>query len=299
MPGGDTKTGAVVVGVDGSEGSVRALEWGVAAALARGAELHLLHALNLPLLSTPLGGPVRVGPSQETSDSAAALLKGALERVHAAAPRMAVTTEVSQVEPHHALLKAAEEAGLVVVGSRGLGGVGSVFLGSVSLRVASRARCPVVVVPPGGDAPPVRRGRVVVGVDGSESAAAALRFALEEAAHSRSELVVLHAWQAPPAPTDPFTVLSADVEVDRAKQAARVRAWLSEAVEAARAPQTRDVPVRVEAREGHGAAALLEEGARTDLIAVGSRGRGGFAGLLLGSVSQAVLHHAGVPVAVV
>ncbi|TDQ53402.1 universal stress protein [Actinorugispora endophytica] len=299
MSGPGNGTGAVVVGVDGSAGSARALDWAVTAALARGTGLRLVYALGLPLVTLPLGGPVRMAPSQETSAAAAAMLAQALERVHAAAPGLPVTSEVSRVEAHHALLKAAEGASLVVVGSRGLGGVGSLFLGSVSFRVAAHARCPVVVVPPGEGAPTVGRGRVVVGVDGSEHASAALRFALAEAAHTRSEVVALHAWTAPPAPVDPFVVVGADVGADRERQDARTRAWVSEDVERARTPETREVPVRVEASEGHHARALLEAGADADLVVVGSRGRGGFAGLLLGSVSQAVLHHAPVPVAVV
>jgi nucleotide-binding universal stress UspA family protein len=208
-------------------------------------------------------------------------------------------TEVSRAEAHHALLKSAQDAELLVVGSRGYSGVASLFLGSVAQRVASHATCPVVVVPPTSQEAAARRGRVVVGVDGSEHAAAALRFALVEAERLRAELVAVYAWQAPDAPVDPFTVLQADVAVDREQQVARAREWLLRTVDEARTPLTQRVPVRVETPEKHPAAALLDEGADADLIVVGSRGRGGFTGLLLGSVSQQVLNHAVVPVAVV
>ena len=295
----EAAAGTVVVGVDGSEGSLHALDWAVDAAAGRGARLRLVYAMSLPLVTTPLGGPIRTAPSQEVSDAAAALLAEALQRVHAAAPSLDADTEVSRIEPHHALIRASEAADLVVVGSRGLSGVRSLFLGSVAQRVAAHASCPVVVVPPTSQEPAARRGRVVVGVDGSVHAAAALRFALVEAERLRAELVDVAAWQAPEAPVDPFTVLHADVDIDREQQVARVRDWLLWTVDDARTPLTERVPVRAEAPEGHPAAALLAEGADADLVVVGSRGRGGFAGLLLGSVSRSVLHHAVVPVAVV
>lgn len=295
----ETVPGTVVVGVDGSEGSLHALDWAIDAAAGRGATLRLVYAMGLPLVTVPLGGPIRTAPSPEVSQAAKALLEEALRRVQEAAPSLRAVTEVSRAEAHHALLKSAQDAELLVVGSRGYSGVASLFLGSVAQRVASHATCPVVVVPPTSQEAAARRGRVVVGVDGSEHAAAALRFALVEAERLRAELVAVYAWQAPDAPVDPFTVLQADVAVDREQQVARAREWLLRTVDEARTPLTQRVPVRVETPEKHPAAALLDEGADVDLIVVGSRGRGGFTGLLLGSVSQQVLNHAVVPVAVV
>ena len=295
----ETVPGTVVVGVDGSEGSLHALDWAIDAAAGRGATLRLVYAMGLPLVTVPLGGPIRTAPSPEVSQAAKALLEEALRRVQEAAPSLRAVTEVSRAEAHHALLKSAQDAELLVVGSRGYSGVASLFLGSVAQRVASHATCPVVVVPPTSQEAAARRGRVVVGVDGSEHAAAALRFALVEAERLRAELVAVYAWQAPDAPVDPFTVLQADVAVDREQQVARAREWLLRTVDEARTPLTQRVPVRVETPEKHPAAALLDEGADADLSVVGSRGRGGFTGLLLGSVSQQVLNHAVVPVAVV
>ena len=286
----ETVPGTVVVGVDGSEGSLHALDWAIDAAAGRGATLRLVYAMGLPLVTVPLGGPIRTAPSPEVSQAAKALLEEALRRVQEAAPSLRAVTEVSRAEAHHALLKSAQDAELLVVGSRGYSGVASLFLGSVAQRVASHATCPVVVVPPTSQEAAARRGRVVVGVDGSEHAAAALRFALVEAERLRAELVAVYAWQAPDAPVDPFTVLQADVAVDREQQVARAREWLLRTVDEARTPLTQRVPVRVETPEKHPAAALLDEGADADLIVVGSRGRGGFTGLLLGSVSQQVLN---------
>ena len=295
----ETVPGTVVVGVDGSEGSLHALDWAIDAAAGRGATLRLVYAMGLPLVTVPLGGPIRTAPSPEVSQAAKALLEEALRRVQEAAPSLRAVTEVSRAEAHHALLKSAQDAELLVVGSRGYSGVASLFLGSVAQRVASHATCPGVGVAPTSQEAAARRGRVVVGVDGSEHAAAALRFALVEAERLRAELVAVYAWQAPDAPVDPFTVLQADVAVDREQQVARAREWLLRTVDEARTPLTQRVPVRVETPEKHPAAALLDEGADADLIVVGSRGRGGFTGLLLGSVSQQVLNHAVVPVAVV
>jgi len=292
--------GTVVAGVDGSEGSLHALDWAVDAAAGRGAVLRLVYAMGLPLVTAPLGGPIRTAPSQEVSDAAATLLGQALRRVQAAAPSLRAVTEVSRAEAHHALLRAAEDADLVVVGSRGLGGVRSILLGSVAQRIAAQAPCPVVVVPPPtGREPAARRGRVVVGVDGSAHAAAALRFALVEAERLRAELVAVSAWQTPDSPLGPLPAPAADGGTDRTRQVERIREWLLRTVDEARTPLTRRVPVRAEAPEAHPAAALLDEGADADLVVVGSRGRGEIAGMLLGSVSRSVLHHAAVPVAVV
>src|SRR5690606_15713230 len=230
----ETVPGTVVVGVDGSEGSLHALDWAIDAAAGRGATLRLVYAMGLPLVTVPLGGPIRTAPSPEVSQAAKALLEEALRRVQEAAPSLRAVTEVSRAEAHHALLKSAQDAELLVVGSRGYSGVASLFLGSVAQRVASHATCPVVVVPPT-----------------SQDAAAGLRFALVEAGRLRAELVAVYAWPAPDAPVDPFAGLQADVAVDRAQQVARAREWLLRTVDEARTPLTQRFPVRVETPEKH------------------------------------------------
>jgi len=289
--------GEVVVGVDGSRTARRALEWAAEAAAGRGAGLVVLHAVSMPLLSTPFDRPVRLPPTPEVAERASSLLAEAVADIEAARPGLPLRTRVSASDPAPALINASKQAALVVVGSRGLGGAGSLFLGSVSIRVAAHSRCPVVVVPPGEGRRNGRR-RVVTGVDGSPGSAAALRFALEEAARTGAGLTVVHAWE-PRRPVDPFMPGTDPDEAERRTIEAyadkQVRRMLDEAGDG----RTGDVPVRVLVVWDQPAHALLEAGAEADMIVVGSRGRGGFRGLLLGSVSQAVLHHAPVPVAVV
>ncbi|WP_017596496.1 universal stress protein [Nocardiopsis potens] len=286
----------VVVGVDGSPGSRTALDWAAAAAERRGARLVVVNALDMPMVALPFSSPVRMNPMAEVTDRASGVLTTALGRVAETAPGLKARTEVSLTDPASALLDASEEAELVVVGSRGLGGVGSLFLGSVSTRVTSHASCPVAVVPPESGAARTP-GRVVVGVDGSEPADAALRFALDEAARTGAELTVVHAWQ-PPVPYDTGT-FAVGVGFDREAFALRAREAVQTSVDKLRTPADADVRVRVSVVEDQPAHALLTAGRDADLVVVGGRGRGGFRGLLLGSVGQSVLHHAEVPVAVV
>ncbi|GAA3766370.1 universal stress protein [Salinactinospora qingdaonensis] len=287
----------VVVGVDGSEPSRAALDWAAQAAVHRGVGLTVLYAMSMPLIATPFGHPTRVTPTPEVADRASTLLNSAVEHVKTAHPHLSVHTQLSEIEPAPAMLAAAKHADLVVVGSRGHGGAASLFLGSVSVRLASHAACPVVVVPPDSTTLHQPRGRVVVGVDGSAASATALRFALEEAALRDADLTALRAWQ-PAVPFDPMELAAVEYTVDRESLVARATKYVHTIVEEARSEATRSVPVHVVMVEEHPAQALLTESHTADLIVVGSRGRGGFRGLLLGSVSQAVLHHAAVPVMV-
>ncbi|WP_077689598.1 MULTISPECIES: universal stress protein [Nocardiopsis] len=298
-------TTGIVVGVDGSPASRAALEWAAREAAGRGLELLLLHALSMPVIGAPLGHTLRMPPSQELTDWSAHLLQEAVDHVTRTRPDLEVRTRSSMVDPAHALLNASRAASMVVVGSRGLGGAASAFLGSVSIRVSAHAPCSVVVVPAPGEAPDGEerrahegRGRVVVGLDGSRDAEAALRFALEEAARTGAELVAVHAWTVS-VPLD-LTAFAADAyAAEREDLAVHADKYVRAVVEEVRDEHTGDVPVSFAVVEDQAAHALLSRGGDADLLVVGSRGRGGFAGLLLGSVSQSVLHHARVPVAVV
>ncbi|MGJ7439702.1 universal stress protein [Aquipuribacter sp. MA13-6] len=222
------------------------------------------------------------------------------ERQHAALARLrergvGYAAHVVAADAATAILDVArrEQADLVVVGSRGLGGFLGLLLGSVSVKVASHAPCPVVVVrsrddddrPAGGPA------RVVVGVDGSDVSALAVGFAFETAARRGLALTAVRAWEAP-APMDP-ALLSFLPKVEEEEMRELVA---SLAGERRRFP---DVDVRVELVNGHPAQALVAASDEAEVVVVGSRGRGGLAGMLLGSVSQAVLQHAHGPVAVV
>lgn len=205
-------------------------------------------------------------------------------------PELAPESAVRRGDPARELMDESEGAQLVVVGSRGRSPVRARLLGSVSAKVATHAHCPTVVVPhqqlPDG-------GPVVVGLDNSPYSRAALRFAFDEAAVRGSELVAVQVWEeneyAPIVPLLDFEVGERNDETRRA---------LAEQL----AGCSQDYPtvaVREVARRGHPVVALRTLGEDAQLVVVGHRGRGGFAGMLLGSVAAGVLDHAPCPVAVV
>ena len=299
-----SRTATVVVGVDGSPPSLAALDWAAGEAVARGSELVVLHAAGVPAIAAPPGFAIGRTLRRELAEWSGQLLQAAVDHTTPLHPGLEVRTEVSELDPAQALIAASDEAAMVVVGSRGLGGPSSAFLGSVSLRVSAHALCSVAVVPGSEEAEPGRkrhghggRNRVVVGLDGSSGAEAALHFALEEAARTGADLVAVHAWEVPgsihltPLDAAAYTAVRESQMLVADKH---VRALVQEA----RREHTIDVRTDIEVVQDQAAHALLARGEDADLIVVGSRGRGGFAGLLLGSVSQAVLHHAVVPVVV-
>ncbi|QVJ02265.1 universal stress protein [Nocardiopsis eucommiae] len=289
---------AIVVGVDDSSASQSALDWAAGEAQSRGLGLLVLHSVNVPALPGSVKGS---SPKRDLAAVARQLLRAATERVATRfGPGLDVRAETSDLAPTQALVSASRTAAMVVVGSRGSNGAAPLSLGSVSTRVSAHAFSPVAVVPASAASGTEGHGGgrpVVVGVDGSSGAEVALRFALEEAARTETGLVVVHAWEAPvliggstwdPAPH------TAVLEAQATGAQESVRAMVREA----RGPHTEQVPCSVEVVRDQPAHALLVRGERAGLIVVGTRGRGGFAGLLLGSVSRTVLHHATVPVVV-
>src|SRR5690625_3823027 len=189
---GDTPPQGVVVGVDGSQVSGSALTWAAREAAKRGETLTILFGLHTPLVGVPFSGASYVPPTPDMAEQAQRVLDQAATRVATDHPELAVHTTLRVVPAAQALLEAARTASLVVVGTRGLGAVGSLFLGSVSGRVSARATSPVVVVPPEFDARD--DGPVVVGVDGSAHADEALRFAFTEASRRGVGVVVVTAF---------------------------------------------------------------------------------------------------------
>jgi nucleotide-binding universal stress UspA family protein len=146
----------IVVGVDGSAGAAQALEWAVAEAALRKAALHVVHAWMVPLIDVipepwVIGAP-HVGPSdQEVYEHLAAaarkVLDGSLERARALEPGLEIVGELTEMRAAPALIAAAGDAELLVVGSRGRGGFSGLLLGSVSAQCVHHSPCPVVVVP--------------------------------------------------------------------------------------------------------------------------------------------------------
>ena len=192
--------------------------------------------------------------------------------------------------PTPALQAESADAALVVLGDRGLGGFTGLLLGSVAVSLAAHAACPVVVVRgPEFDASAPRVEPVVVGVDGSPASEAAFAFAA--AALHAVPLVAVHAWCDLVVDPTVAPLLDDALESDeREVLAERLAGWSQEYL---------DVDVRRLVVRDRPARALVQESASAQLVVVGSRGRGGLAGMLLGLVSHALLHHAHCPVAVV
>jgi nucleotide-binding universal stress UspA family protein len=273
----------VVVGVDGSEASLAAVDLAVRMAAERHRPLRVVYALAWSALELPPDGGLRA-EAEQIADRAAAYAHG----LH---PAVTVTSEVITGGPAEVLIQQSGQAAVVVLGHRGLGGFASLLLGSVAVQVTAHASSPVVVArgEPRGDGP------VVVGVDGSPTSAAAIGFAADEAAWRKTNLIAVHAW-AQPVSTGPGDMLPLVYDPDLlASEEARV---LAESVAGLGATHP-DVHVERQLVESPAATVLIEQSRRAQLVVAGSRGHGGFTGLLLGSVSHALLHHAECPVAVV
>ncbi|GLY26442.1 universal stress protein [Micromonospora sp. NBRC 101691] len=274
----------VVVGVDGSPESLVAAEHGARAAALRSRPLHLVHGY-----LHPLGYGVPVNPYDlglpEPTDEARTMLEKTAADLRGRWPEL--TVEVRQVAggPGATLVEESRRAELVVVGSRGLGGFAGLLLGSVSAQVAGHAHGPVLVVRP-ADRQVATDGPVLVGLDGSELAELAVGQAAEEAARQGVPLVLAHVVAPDGRPED-----SAGDEQGADRLLATAVATVRQ-----RHPDLA-VAERV-LRAAEPASALVEASADAALVVVGSRGRGGFAGLLLGSVSQALVQHARCPVLV-
>jgi nucleotide-binding universal stress UspA family protein len=285
--------GRIVVGVDGSAGGAAALRWATDQAALHGHEL-------VPVMAyTAAPATVAVPPSftgTAPADEVERYQWDALERIIRPLRRGHVRLRPHVVEGSAAdvILDLAVATDLVVVGSRGLGGFTGLLLGSVSREIVNRAEVPVAVVPGQTDAAE-RRGRVVVGVDGSDHAAAALRWAATEARARDAELEVVHTIAPAPAIGPPGTLIPPRTEEEMAEHAGRLCDDVVTQVLGT------DPGLRATTRGmvGHPAHLLLEAAERADLLVVGGRGRGRLSAALLGSTSNACVTHAAVPTVVV
>lgn len=287
-----SRESVVLVGIDGSDVSFAAARWAAAHARKLGWRLHLVCAYAVPAFTVAaLDGGFAAVDDSAIQRGARAVLDDAVAQL---GEDLDITTAVELGDPAGVLADLTKEAGLAVVGTRGGGGFADRLLGTVSSSLPAHAHCPTVVVPPQEAEPFVPVRRIVVGVDGSESATLALRRAVDEALLWGAELTAV---AAVPVSGSATALGWLPTNVDRREVIADVKVGLSVAVE--QAVGGRDIEVRQRALDGNAAALLAEFSTAVDLVVVGSRGRGGFAGLLLGSTSQAVLHHSVCPVLVV
>ncbi|MFW6690966.1 universal stress protein [Streptomyces sp. MAR4 CNX-425] len=286
----------VLVGVDGSPAGLAAVAVAAREARMRGIGLRVVHAFFWPMMRVPLE-PSSMGPPEGgLRNQAERTVEEALRHARETAPDIEAEGAVVTGDTLPVMAEESRGAALAVVGSRGLGAFTGLLLGSTAVHLAAHGHCPVLVVRGAGD--PAREGPVIVGVDGSPSGGAATEFAFAAAARRGTALVAVHAWSPwraeAPAPRDPAApYASAPGEL-----AANEERLLAEAL-AGRQERYPDVPVERRVLRGGPREALIEASREAALMVVGARGRGGFTGMLLGSVSQAVLHHADCPVAVV
>ena len=274
--------GAVVVGVDGSQRSQRAADWAAEEARLWGAPLHLLYVFEWPAVTEGYD-PATVTPG--LTQGAEHLVDEQVTKLREAYPGLAITREVIVSQPAIALVGASRIAVAVVVGARGLGRFTGPLLGSVSQKVAAHAHGPVIVVREQvGDL----TGPIVVGADPLDPPTEALRFAFEEARRREVGVTVVKGAgrrfaggaQAPD---------SARMKVARQLEEAHER--LRQIVDET-AAEFPGIAVEITESTLHPADAIVEEAGTDSLVVVGSRGHGGLASVLLGSVSRGVLHRA-------
>lgn len=294
----DTSPRTVVVGIDLSDTSTLALEWAAQEAKRSGARLTLVHTYSLPIYPTARagvpGGTVVTDLDDSVRESAIAATTHAAERMRTAHPGLEVTVETGVGSPGETLVRRSEEAHLVVVGSRGLGAVRGLLMGSVSTHVCAHAQCPVVVVHERSSRLPAD-ARVVVGVDGTETSTGALAFAFEQAASRGVGLTVVHTWQLD-ATEGASAALAWSVDYEQVGE--QERSVVAESL-AGFGEQYPTVDVRRDVAQGHPVEELERQSESACLLVVGTRGRGVVSGWVKGSVSQAIVRAAHCPVAVV
>jgi nucleotide-binding universal stress UspA family protein len=287
-------TKPVVVGVDGSEESLRAVEWAALEAKRHSSPLRIVSAPSLvPRMHAYNASPAAI--ANALRGIAARALDAAIIRSEEVTQGLSITTGLLSGPPALAVAESGAKASILVVGARGAGGFAAMVLGSVSRYAATRAPCPVVVVREESMA--VHR-EIVVGIRDPQDTGQTLAFAFEEAALRHADLVAVHTWFWFPSalhlsaeatelrPTDPDRIAAEATS----SLAAALKGWRE---------KYPGVPVRHDIIHGHPARVLASYSARADLVVLGRHGHPADAGPGIGSIQHAVLDHAHGPVAVV
>ncbi|MEO3756916.1 universal stress protein [Mycobacterium sp. B14F4] len=285
-----TPTG-ILVGVDGSPESEAALRWATAEALMREQPITLLYAIAPVVVSWPVAY-LEASYANSQEEAARGVLENAQKTVEASGggSRPAIKTDVVHDAAPTALVAGSRDAYMTVVGSRGLGAVGRAFLGSVSSGLVHHGHGPVAIVHGYGEQAPDRTSPVLLGIDGSAASEEATALAFDEASRRGVELVALHAWSD----VGVFPVLGMDwhqyEDEGHEVLGERLAGW-----------QERYPDVHVQRRIvcDQPARWLVDASQQAQLVVVGSRGRGGFEGMVLGSVAAKVSRAAHAPVIVV
>ncbi|MHC9707928.1 universal stress protein [Corynebacterium diphtheriae] len=292
-----TAENIVVVAVDGSEASQNAVRWAANTANKRGVPLRLAASYTMPQFLYAEG----MVPPQELFDELQSetmdMIEAARVVAHEVAPDIKIGYVIAEGSPIDMLLDMSSDVTMIVMGSRGLGGLSGMVMGSVSAAVVSHADCPVVVVRSDNHVTETNKyGPVVVGVDGSDVSQRATEFAFEEAQARGAKLVAIHTWMDMQVQASLAGLAAAqqEWEIIEKEQTTLLKDRLQPLLE--RFPDvevemviTRDRPVR----------ALEDCAHNAQLLVVGSHGRGGFRGMLLGSTSRALLQSAPCPMVVV
>jgi nucleotide-binding universal stress UspA family protein len=280
----------IIVGVDGSPASRVAVDWAARDAALRGADLKLVHVLVPPAVMAFPEVPMPPGFMEWQDEEGRRLLDSAVKTVEEAGAEVEVSTDMVSGPAVPVLADLSSSAQMIVVGCRGHGALARGLLGSISTGLAHHAHCPVAII---HDEDPLMphpsKAPVVVGVDGSPSSENAVAIAFEQASFRGVDLLAVHAWSD----TGVFEFPGADWSTLQAAGeqtlSERLAGWQE------RYP---DVLVRRVVVADKPAHQLLEQAESAQLLVVGSHGRGGIAGMLLGSVSTSVLHGARMPVIV-
>jgi nucleotide-binding universal stress UspA family protein len=287
--------GPIAVGVDGSGSAMNAVRWAASDAGQRALTLRLVHAIDDISLKYSRPPPTTGDVTEMFRLRGHRVLREARDAARVVAPGITVELALSRRRAVEALRAESKTASLLVLGTTGIRPLGRVLVGSVSIALVAHAACPVALIRPhvAEDEPPAE-GPVVVGVDGSRAGEAAIGLAFDEASLRRAPLVAVHAWDD--------ALLTALFEENRWTLEALAAQEEENEVLAQRLAGWQekypDVSVRRVVVRGRAADELLDMADRAQLMVVGSRGRGGLSGMLLGSTSQALVSYALCPIIV-